>query len=101
MAIGKLPPPKKSTLQNRDPPPKEFKSPAQRLGFEWASAPQRRDNNGDIILSTPVLNIVAALDILNNDDYDKDEKIYYASILAYKALEQQAWADSHADQADA
>ena len=43
----------------------------------------------------------AALDVLYNDAYSKDEKIYYATTLARKALEQQARADSHADQADA
>ena len=92
---------KKKSKKGRDRSPDNFKSPAQRLGFEWATAPQRKDKNGDVILSTPVLNTAAALDILNNDDYNKDEKIYYASILAHKALEQQAHADSRADMADA
>ena len=52
-------------------------------------------------MRTPVLNTAAALDILHNDDYSKDEKIYYAAVLARKALEQQAKTDSHVDQADA
>ena len=48
-----------------------------------------------------MLNTAAALDVLHNDTYTKDEKIYYAATLARKALEQQAKADSYADQADA
>ena len=59
------------------------------------------DKNGDTVLCTPMLNTAAALDVLHNDAYTKDEKIYYAATLARKALEQQAKADSHADQADA
>jgi hypothetical protein len=91
----------KKSKKGRDPSPDNYKSPAQRLGFEWATAPQRKDKNGDVILCTPVLNTAAALDILNNDDYNKDDKIYFASILTQKALEQQARADSHAHMADA
>ena len=92
-------PPGKSTLHDVDH--KKYKSPAQRLGFEWASAPQQTDKHGDLVLCTPVLNTATTLDILNNDKYYKDEKIYYASILARKVFEQEAKADSHADQADA
>ena len=91
-------PPRRSNLQ--DVEPKKYKSPAQRLGFEWETAPQRTDKNGDTVLCTPVLNTAAALDVLHNDAYTKDEKIYYASTLARKALEQQVKADSYADQAD-
>ena len=78
-------PPRRSTLQ--DVEPKKYKSPTQRLGFEWASAPQRTDKNGDTVLCTPVLNTAAALDVLHNDAYTKDEKIYYAATLVCKALE--------------
>ena len=92
-------PPRRSSLQ--DVEPKKYKSPAQRLGFEWASSPQRTDKNGDTVLCTPVLNTAAALDVLYNDAYTKDEKIYYAATLARKALEQQAKADSYVDQVDA
>ena len=52
-------------------------------------------------MCTPVLNTAAALDVLYNDAYNKDEKIYYATTLARKALEQQAKVDSYADQAEA
>ena len=41
------------------------------------------------------------MDVLHNDAYTKDDFFYYAATLARKALEQQARADSHADQADA
>ena len=81
--------------------PKKYKSPAQRLGFEWETALQRTDKNRDVVLCTPVSNTAATLDVLYNDAYSKDEKIYYAATLARKALEQQARADSHADQVDA
>ena len=39
---------------------------------------------GDLVLCTPVLNTATMLVILNIDDYDKDEKIYYAVVLARK-----------------
>ena len=52
-------------------------------------------------MCTAMLNTAATLDVLYNDAYNKDEKIYYAATLAHKALEQQAKADSYADQADA
>ena len=68
-------PPKKSNLQ--DVEPKKYKSPAQRLGFECETTPQRMDRNIDVVLCTPVLNTAAALDVLYNDAYSKDEKIYY------------------------
>ena len=75
--------------------PKKYQTPAQKLGFEWETAPHRTDKNGDVVMCTPVLNTAAALDVLYNDAYNKDEKIYYAATLARKALEQQAKADSY------
>ena len=87
--------------KGREPLPDKHKSPAQKLGFDWETAPHRTDKNGDVVLCTHVLNTTAALDILTNNNYTKDEKVYYASVLAAKALEQQACADSHAEMADA
>ena len=45
-------PPRKSTLQDVDH--KKYKSPAQRLGFDWASTLQRTDRHGDLVLCTPM-----------------------------------------------
>ena len=36
---------------------------------------QRKDKHGDLVLCTPMLNTAAALDILNNNEHDKEEKI--------------------------
>ena len=38
-------PPRKSNLQ--DVEPKKYKTPAQRLGFEWETSPHRTDKNRD------------------------------------------------------
>lgn len=64
------------------------------LKINWKKELPRKDSKGVPCFSTPVANTAATLDILENNQYNAEDKLKYVRILVRKSVEQQARAES-------